>query len=200
MRHAKTWIMAGLALAVLVFTGIFLSVQEPTGEKAASEASVPAKPAPAADGAMVNLTFFDPPEAAPTIAFKDGDGRDLSLTDFRGKLLLVNFWATWCGPCRKEMPDLDALQAKYGGETFQVIALSSDRQGREVIDPFYRKIGVKHLAVYNDKTLKAQRAFKALGLPTTVLIDPQGRLLAKMSGPAEWNGPDAHKLIAHYLQ
>jgi thiol-disulfide isomerase/thioredoxin len=131
----------------------------------------------------------------PDGRFVDADGQTVDLADFRGKVVLLNFWATWCGPCKREMPDLDRLQAKLGGERFQVVALSSDRQGPAVVGPFYDELGVGHLTVFNDRRGAVQRAFGVFGLPTTVLIDPQGRELGRLVGPADWGSPEAQALV-----
>ncbi|MFP6699346.1 MAG: TlpA disulfide reductase family protein, partial [Alphaproteobacteria bacterium] len=135
------------------------------------------------------------PLPAPAIEFRDNQDQIQDLSVARGKVVLLNFWTTWCGPCRREMPDLDALQANLGGPEFTVMAISSDRQGLEVIRKFYRQYKIKHLAVFNDKTSKATRAFKAYGLPTSVLIDARGRELGRLVGPAEWNSEQAVALI-----
>jgi thiol-disulfide isomerase/thioredoxin len=148
-----------------------------------------------ATGAMANFNAAPKPLPAPAIEFRDNQGQIQDLSVARGKVVLLNFWATWCGPCRREMPDLDALQANLGGPEFTVMAISSDRQGLEVIRKFYRQYKIKHLAVFNDKSSKATRAFKAYGLPTSVLIDARGRELGRLVGPAEWNSEQAVALI-----
>lgn len=150
-------------------------------------------------GAMENFKVAQHPAPAPNGSFVNGDGATVSLADFRGKLVLLNFWATWCGPCVRELPDLDRLQAELGGPDFTVIALSSDRKGPEVVAPFLTKLGIEHLAAYNDKRATVQRAFKVFGLPTTVLLDADGRELGRLVGPAEWDSEDAKRLIRHYL-
>jgi thiol-disulfide isomerase/thioredoxin len=150
-------------------------------------------------GAMANFTVLKTPKPAPSVRFIDADGRELKLEDFRGKVVLLDFWATWCAPCRREMPEFDKLQAEFGGDSFQVIALASERKGLPAVRKFYDELEIKHLAIYVDKTMKAQRAFLAYGLPTTVLIDPSGNELGRMVGPAEWHGDDGRKLISHYI-
>ena len=146
---------------------------------------------PAADAAPdspdLNLSFIDPPAALPTLQFIDGDGRSMTLGDFRGRVVLLNVWATWCVPCRKEMPTLDRLQAKLGGPDFQVIALSIDRQGIAVVKPFYRDVGLAALGIYIDQSGKATQLLHAVGVPMTLLIDREGREVARKMGPAEWD-------------
>ena len=152
-----------------------------------------------ATGAMTNFEFADAPRPLPEAHFVDAGGDAVSLSRFRGKVVLLNFWATWCGPCKREMPDLDRLQAELGGSDFQVVALSSDRGGPAVVQPFYDDVGVQHLAVYNDRRAKVQRDFGVRGLPTTVLIDRQGRELGRLVGPAHWGSPEALALLREVI-
>lgn len=143
----------------------------------------------AAAAAEPSFAINDPPKALPDVRFVDGDGGDRSLSDFRGKVVLLNVWATWCVPCRKEMPTLDRLQNTLGGADFQVVALSIDRKGLNVVRPFYDEIGIKHLAVYVDRSGRALRELGAAGLPTTLLIDRAGREIGRLVGPAGWDAP-----------
>jgi thiol-disulfide isomerase/thioredoxin len=157
-------------------------------------------PTDAAPGsADLNLSFVDPPAAVPTLDFVDGGGRSMTLADFRGRVILLNVWATWCVPCRKEMPTLDRLQAKLGGADFQVIALSIDRQGMAVVKPFYRDVGLAALGIYIDQSGKATQLLHAVGVPMTLLIDRQGREVARKMGPAEWDSPEMVAIIRRYL-
>lgn len=117
----------------------------------------------------------------------DGDGRDLTLADFHGRVVLLNIWATWCAPCREEMPTLDALQARLGGEDFHVLPLSIDRAGLGPVRRFYDEIGIRHLEMYLAEDIRAMLAFAVIGLPTTILIDRQGHELGRLSGPADWD-------------
>ncbi|MGR3461507.1 MAG: TlpA family protein disulfide reductase [Roseovarius sp.] len=122
--------------------------------------------------------------------FVDGDGRDLTLADFRGRVVLLNIWATWCPPCRDEMPTLDRLQARLGGADFHVLPLSIDRAGLGPVRRFYDEIGIAHLGMYLAEDIRVMAAFAVAGLPTTILIDRQGRELGRLSGPAEWDSPE----------
>lgn len=130
------------------------------------------------------------PQPLPPIAFTDESGRPLTLDGWRGKVVLLNVWATWCGPCRTEMPTLDRLQAELGGDRFEVIALSIDRAGVGVVRKFFDEIGIEHLRIFIDDTMKVSRDLRILGLPATLLIDPEGRELGRLMGPAEWDTPD----------
>lgn len=142
----------------------------------------------------------DAPRPLPDLAFVDGDGRPLTLADFRGKVVLLNIWATWCVPCREEMPTLDRLQAELGGPDFAVVALSIDRAGAKAVHEFYEEIGIRHLGLYVDSSGKASRDVGVVGLPTTLLVDREGRELGRLIGPAEWDSPEAVTFIRRHLQ
>ena len=137
-----------------------------------------------------NFVFHEELAAAPDIRFADGDGKPGSLADFRGKVVLLNIWATWCLPCRKEMPTLDRLQAQLGGPDFEVVAVSIDRKGGEAVRKFFADIGVTHISVRVDPSGESSFAVGAFGLPVTLLIDRHGRELGRLEGPAEWDAPD----------
>jgi thiol-disulfide isomerase/thioredoxin len=121
----------------------------------------------------------------------DGDGRNLTLADFEGRVVLLNIWATWCPPCREENPTLDALQARLGGSDFHVLPLSIDRAGLEPVRRFYRETGIRNLDLYIAEDTRAMLALAVVGLPTTILIDRIGRERGRLAGPAEWNSPEA---------
>jgi len=157
-----------------------------------------ANPLAAAD-APQKFAIHPEPKPVPEIQFQDSEGKGLTLADFRGKLILLNIWATWCLPCRQEMPTLDRLQAELGGPDFQVLALSIDRGGFEAITKFYAEIGVKHLAMYLDSSTEAASTLGAVGLPTTLLIDRDGREIGRLVGPAEWDSSDMIAFIRSYL-
>ena len=128
------------------------------------------------------------------VAFKDAEGKDVRLGAWHGKVVLVNIWATWCVPCRKELPALDKLQAELGGKDFEVIALATDRGGLDKPRKFWTDTGIKSLALYADSN-SAQRDLGVIGLPTTLLVDRQGREVGRLIGPAEWASPDAMALV-----
>ncbi len=136
------------------------------------------------------LQLHKSPKELPVIKFVDETGHALTLSHWKGKIVLLNVWATWCPPCRKEMPTLDRLQAKMESDRFDVIALSIDRAGKTVVRKFYNQIGIKHLTLYVDPSMTAQRRLKLFGLPGTLLIGPDGKELTRRLGPAEWDAPE----------
>ena len=139
------------------------------------------------------------PRVLPTIRFTDAKERAMTLQDFRGKFVLLNIWATWCVPCRKEMPTLDRLQAKLGGPDFEVVALSIDRGGPFVVSTFYSEIGIRALRIYVDKTGDAATDLGVVAIPVTLLIDRESREIGRKIGPAEWDSPEVVALIQGYL-
>ncbi len=136
-----------------------------------------------------------PPVEAPAIAFRDAGGKDLSLADFRGRLLVLNYWATWCAPCVEEMPALDRLHAALAPEGIEVAAISVDRGGLRQVAPFFEVHGLKHLPVYLDPSGASMRAFAVRGLPTTIVIDRQGRDAGRLEGAAHWDSEPAKRLL-----
>ncbi len=150
----------------------------------------------AAQEAVKNFVMHGAPKAVGVISFQDDRGQTRSLADFKGKVVLLNIWATWCGPCRLEMPALDRLQATLGGPDFEVVPISIDRGGMETVRKFYSEIGLRILAKYIDASGQALRTLGAVGLPTTLLIDRAGREIGRIIGPAEWDTPE----IAEFLK
>ena len=134
-------------------------------------------------------------QPAPAMRLPDLDGREHALSDYAGRRVLVNFWATWCGPCRKEMPSLAELEHKLGSEDFEVVAISLDRKGAEAAAPFLMETGAADLALYLDPTAASLDQLRAMGLPASVLIDRQGNEIGRMLGPAEWSSPEAIALV-----
>jgi thiol-disulfide isomerase/thioredoxin len=148
----------------------------------------------AAQEAGRNFIVHDAPKPIAAIQFENADGQPRSLADFGGKVVLLNIWATWCVPCRKEMPTLDRLQAKLGGSDFEVVALSIDRRMDEV-RKFFAEVGIQKLMMYRDSSAKATRELGAVGLPTTLLADREGREVGRLIGPAEWDSPEMAEFI-----
>lgn len=193
----RSLIVALLALAATVVAVVYIVRQVP-------ESAAPGEPVIVLGAERVpgfRFVASASPKPVPQLQFTDKDGRSLSLTDFRGKVVLLNIWATWCPPCRKEMPSLDRLQARLGGPDFEVVAVSID-QGNDapfIVEEFLREIEVKHLRIYLDQTGGAARTVGALGLPVTLLVDRRGRELGRLVGPAEWDSPEAIAKIRRYL-
>jgi thiol-disulfide isomerase/thioredoxin len=136
----------------------------------------------------------------PEVQFENGQGEAMTLADFRGKVVLLNIWATWCAPCRREMPTLERLQAQLGGPDFEVVALSIDRKGLSVVKEFYDELSLRELGMYVDASAKASRELSALGVPTTLLIDREGNELGRLAGPAEWDSPEMVAFIRGYIE
>ncbi|KRA00340.1 sodium:dicarboxylate symporter [Mesorhizobium sp. Root157] len=160
--------------------------------------------AAAATGEVAALLPADPPQSLKSLAFDGPDGKPLGLAGHAGKTVLLNLWATWCAPCRAEMPALDALQKEMGGDRFEVVAVNVDTGDDAKPKAFLEEIGVRDLRYYSDHSLALFNDVKqrglALGLPVTMLIDAEGCLVAHMNGPAEWSGADAKKLIETALR
>lgn len=143
--------------------------------------------------------IWQTPRQLPELVFEDEKGKPLTLADFQDKVVLLNLWATWCAPCREEMPTLDSLQARLGGEQFEVVALSIDHAGRAAVEEFYREIGIKHLQMYIDPSTLATSTLGIEGLPTTLLIDHEGREIGRLVGATEWDSPAMVDLITRTI-
>ena len=128
------------------------------------------------------------PFTAPAISLADTNGHSVELSELRGKLVLVNLWATWCEPCLREMPSLERLQS-WLGERIAVLAVSEDRGGNKTVEPFIAKLGLKSVKIYIDPKSEVGHAFGARGLPTSFLIDREGKVLGRVEGAAEWDSP-----------
>jgi thiol-disulfide isomerase/thioredoxin len=196
----RTPILAGAGIAALAVLGLALygSGLLPGNTGRALQPCAAAKPALARVDAAARQA---PPQArpAPEIRFKGPDGNETSLADLKGRLLLVNLWATWCAPCKAEMPALDRLQAQLGGSDFRVVAINVDTRNLEKPPEWLKQAGIHDLAFYADpggRVLPAiQRDTQSPGLPTTMLIDAQGCTIGVMKGPAAWSSPDGLALI-----
>jgi thiol-disulfide isomerase/thioredoxin len=158
------------------------------------------KLAPLIHGEVAALAAARTPFRVPDLAFKDAQTRDRTLAEWRGRSVLLNLWATWCVPCRREMPALDALQAKLGGPDFEVVAVNIDTRNPEKPLAFLRDVGISHLAYYTDPSARVfedlKTAGKAFGMPTTLIVDRNGCEIANMAGPAEWASDEGVKLVS----
>ena len=162
---------------------------------------IPAKRiAPLVHGEVAALAVAQTPFRVPDLAFKDAAGHDHTLADWRGRTVLLNLWATWCIPCRREMPALDELQALLGGNDFEVVAVNIDTRDPKKPLAFLKETGVTHLAYYSDASARVfedlKEAGKAFGMPTTVIVDPNGCEIGTMAGPAEWASDDGVKFVS----
>ena len=202
--QAGLWLAA--AAAVIGFAAVYGTMggfDNGAGQPAVTPVASGAAPAAKneADGVETasKLAAFvrkSPPEPLAEFTFIDGSGATKSLADFKGKTVLLNLWATWCAPCREEMPSLDRLQQQLGSDTFEVVALAVDRSGVEAAGKFLKSINVEHLKLYADPTTKSGTALRVLGMPTTILVTPDGKEAGRLSGPADWDSDEAKKLIA----
>jgi thiol-disulfide isomerase/thioredoxin len=190
--------------AVIGFAGVYgtggLS-RNASGDPACRPAvDLARKLAPLAHGEVAALTMATAPLRLPDLAFEDAEGKPKKLSDWRGRTVLVNLWATWCVPCRKEMPALEGLQTKLGGPNFEVVAVNIDTRDPEKPKNFLKEANLTRLGYFSDQKAKVFQDLKAvdraLGMPTSVLVDGQGCEIATIAGPAEWDSDDAVKLIA----
>ena len=211
----SVYVVAGVIAAAVGFGAVYVSrapsdnVAVPGKSAAVSEA--PAKReagAPAASGTrsplstgeMTAFVFKKAPEPVPELSFVDGTGKARTLKDWQGRVVLLNLWATWCAPCRKEMPSLERLQKELGSDKFEVVALSVDRGGIEATKKFLDQVKVTGLGLYVDDTMRTTSTLRAVGMPTTLLIDKQGREVGRLIGPAEWDSADAKRLVEAELK
>ena len=196
-RSWRTGLVAiGLALLLIGAYGLYVQEDEPRHVEPAATGDLPDRVTrELATGALTAFVVHPEPRAVAEITFMDEAQTPLSLAQWKGRVVLVNLWATWCVPCRKEMPELAELQERLGSDDFEVVAISIDRQGAEVARPFLDEIGAEALKLYLDPSTDVLAGFRAVGLPATMLIDRQGREVGRMFGPAAWSSPEALRLI-----
>ena len=202
-RRIPIAIGAVLVGAAIGFAGVygFGSFKRGSGGDSACAGAVELarKIGPLAHGEVAALTMATSPVRLPDLAFEDADGKSRKLSDWRGKTVLVNLWATWCVPCRKEMPALDSLQTRLGGKDFEVVAINIDTRDPDKPKNFLKDANLTRLAYFSDTKAKVFQDLKsigkALGMPTSILVDGQGCEIASIAGPAEWASDDALALI-----
>jgi thiol-disulfide isomerase/thioredoxin len=198
-------LIAGTAVAALLagLAGVYGigGLQRNAGIDAGCQAAVDIaqRIAPLARGEVAALTVAQKPLRVPDLSFQDAEGRQHMLQEWRGRFVLLNLWATWCVPCREEMPALDALEGKLGGQDFQVVAVNIDTRDPDKPKAWIKEVGINRLAYFADPQAKVFQDLKAggraFGMPTTLLIDPEGCEIATLAGPAEWASDDAVKFI-----
>lgn len=214
-KSGNRWIVLLAALAgVAAGIGAVYVMQRPSGNAVATNVSTESDTASAqcalteearkaldaaATGGVAAMSAAEKSVSLAHLAFSGPDGKPMTLGDYKGKTLLVNLWATWCAPCREEMPALERLQAEKGGGDFEVVAVNIDVGSDEKPKKFLGEIGVKNLTLHRDSSMVSFNELKrknlAFGLPVTLLVDKNGCQIAAMNGPAPWDGPDAAKLI-----
>lgn len=210
-KFLRGWRLAALALVlgVAVGTAAVYGIGAQTGNTAAScttSAAKVAKLKPLARGELAAVLVEDPPLPLPNLSFQDGNGKTVDLASFRGRTVLLNLWATWCAPCRKEMPTLNALQQQLGGEgkDFDVVAVSIDTRDPEKPRRFLAETGATALPFYVDPSgeifQRLRTVGRAVGMPTSLVVDASGCAVGYLPGPAEWNSADAVAFIKTALE
>ena len=201
-KSTRLPLVAAGVLVLAAITGYYW--YQADGRKAgpAETAAEATGPAPAggvsrdlATGTLAAFLVKPERKSLPDIAFQDGAGKPLKLSDWKGRVILINLWATWCAPCRKEMPDLAALQEDLGSDQFEVVAISVDRKGAEASSSFLKETGADNLKLYVEPTTKIVGDLQSAGLPATILVDRQGREIGRLLGPAHWSAPEAVALV-----
>ena len=201
--------IAGVVVGLAGVYGISVLRSNAAGDPARDATCRPAvelakKIEPFARGEVAAVNVAKSPLRVPDLSFQDATGKPLTLEHWRGRTVLLNLWATWCVPCRKEMPALDALQQRLGGPAFEVVTVNIDTRDPDKPKAWLKEIGVEKLAYFADPSARAFQDLKAIGrafgMPTTLLIDPKGCEIATIAGPAEWASDDAIKLINAALE
>ncbi|MEL6647631.1 MAG: TlpA disulfide reductase family protein [Pseudomonadota bacterium] len=146
-------------------------------------------------GDMKKLVFHEDPQDVSATAFETADGSSGSLADYDGKIVVLNFWATWCAPCRHEMPMLSELQTELGGESFEVVTIATGRNPPQAMKAFFAEIGVDNLPLHRDPRSKIAREMGVLGLPVTMVLDQNGQEIARLVGDADWSSDAAKDIV-----
>jgi thiol-disulfide isomerase/thioredoxin len=205
-KNRRRWlaVVASCAVAVIaVLAGVYgigHLRSNPAAAECAPALETASRLAPLVRGEVAALAVARTPFRLPDLTFKDSAGHEHTLAEWRGRTVLLNLWATWCVPCRKEMPALDTLQADLGGAKFDVVAVNIDTRDPQKPLKFLKDVGIAHLAYYADDSAKVfqelKAAGKAFGMPTTLLLDRSGCEIGEMAGPAEWASADGIKLVS----
>jgi thiol-disulfide isomerase/thioredoxin len=200
LRLVSVAAAAGILVVLAGIYGIGRLRSNPADAACLPAVNAASRIAPLVHGEVAALSVAQTPFHVPDLAFKDAEGHDKSLADWHGRTVLLNLWATWCVPCRREMPALDALEQKLGGPDFEVVAVNIDTRDPQKPLTFLKDIGVSHLAYYADQSAHVfedlKSAGKAFGMPTTIIVDRSGCEIGNMAGPAEWASDDGVKLVS----
>ncbi len=190
------FVWGGIGTLALVYVIIASGVKTDAGApRRDAQSGVVTSNAALSVGAMSDFAFAFPPRTAPTAPFEH-EGAAMTLADFKGKTVLVNFWATWCAPCLKELPSLDALQKDLGGDDFEVVAIAADPRGPEVADTFLKRLNIANLKLYADPRLQVAMSIGGASvLPVSILYDARGNEVGRLVGEADWSSPEARRLI-----
>ncbi len=196
-KQPRIWLLlwGGAGAAFILYVIVSASVSP----KEAATASALSHDQSLLTGEMADFAYAFPPRGAPSIAFLHED-RQMTLSDFRGKAVLVNFWATWCAPCLKELPSLDALERDLGGGKFAVVAIAADPRGPKVAQQFLDRLNIEHLKLYADPDLRFAFAIGGADiLPVSILYDAKGQEIGRLVGEADWSSPEARRLVESAL-
>ena len=178
-----------IGLAAVLYIALALSANADADEWAAMR-----------QGDMRKLRFLDSPVDVPATPFATIGGAPATMDDYKGKVVVLNFWATWCAPCRKEMPHLSQLQSDMGGNDFQVVTIAADRSDPAKITGFFSSIGVDNLPLHHDPRMTFARDMGAFGLPVTIVVDSKGQEIARMTGDANWASANAKAILAAIIE
>ena len=199
-QNPRLWLIGWLSLGAAGLLYVILASALSGGAPKSPKADRPLNDVSLLTGEMAKFVFASSLRQAPSAVFL-GDGGEMTLADFRGKAVLVNFWATWCGPCLRELPSLDALEGALGGEDFAVVAIAADPRGPDAARAFLDKLNIRHLPLYADPTLAFAIASEVPSvLPVSILFDGSGREIGRLVGEADWASPEARALIARAIE
>lgn len=194
-----TVIVAAIA-AIVGFVAVYASLTLSGNKELKNNVTFEEKPKKIGGDRLRAFLIHKEPKALPAFTFQDRFGESKTLNDFKGKLILLNLWATWCAPCREEMPSLDNLKKLFSSDEFDVLAISMDRGGINKPKKFFEETKLKQLSLYIEPSAKLMFKLKAIGLPATLLIDKEGREVGRLPGPAQWDSDEAINLIRKFLE